>query len=120
MIVDPPGGAGNLGNVMDLQMEQLKDYDEIIRLICHYKLGKIDREFFKSRLFELGFNRLTDEELDIIVEETQFVRDGAVSIFGILIFLKRLIEAGTTDKLTRVVGKDGTGLIRAIDPNKAL
>ena len=117
MIVNPPDGSGNL---IDLQMEQLKDYDEIIRLICHYKLGKIDREFFKGRLFELGFNKLTDEELDTIVEETQFIRDGAISIFGILIFLKRLIDSGTNDKLTRVIGKDGTGLIRAIDPNQPI
>ena len=117
MIVNPPDGSGN---VVDLQIDQLKEYDEIIRLLCHYKLGKIDREFFKGRLFELGFNKLTDEELDIIVEETQFVRDGAVSIFGILIFLKRLIETGTNDKLTRVIGKDGTGLIRSIDPNKPM
>ena len=82
-----------------------------------FKSDKIEKEALKEKLFELRFIKLSDEDLDKILEEIKLMKDGAVSIFGCIIFLKKMIDAGTKEKFQRIVKREGMGLFRVRDPD---
>ena len=85
--------------------------------MCDFKAGKVGRDVLKEKLFELRFRKLSDEDLDKIMTETEFMKDGAISIFNICIFLKKIIDAGTKEKFQRIAKREGTGLFRVLDKN---
>ena len=45
------------------------------------------------------------------------MKDGAISIFSCIIFLKKMIDAGTKEKFQRIVKREGMGLFRVRDPD---
>ena len=55
----------------------------------YFKAIKVGRDVLKEKFFELRFRKLSDEDLDKIMVETEFMKDGAISIFKIYIFLKK-------------------------------
>ena len=100
----------------ELHLEDFQDYEDLIAMVTDYKDGKVDKAKLKEKLFELRFRKLSDADLDKIVGETDFFKDGKISIFNIIIFLKKLIDAGTKEKLSRIKKRKGDGLFRVKDP----
>ena len=98
----------------EIELEEYRDYEELMKLICYYKHRKIDKEFFKERLFVIGIRNLSDEVIDEISNETQFIRDGAISIFGIIRFMKRIIEAGSPNRFLSIVNGPSIGLMHVL------
>ena len=76
-----------------LQEDEMKFFEEIN--LSDFESGKIEKEALKDKFFELRFRKLSAEDLNKILEETEFMKDGAVSIFSCIIFLKKMIDAGT-------------------------
>ena len=100
----------------ELNLSDFQEYEDIFKAFCDYKAGKIEKAALKEKLFELRIRNISDEDFDKIVEETELIKDGAISIFNCIIFLKRIIDAGTKEKLQRIVKKEGMGLFRIRDP----
>ena len=99
----------------ELQLDDFQEYESLFKVVCDYKAGKVEKQALKEKLFELRFRKLSDEDLDKILEETEFMKDGAISIFSCIIFLKKIIDAGTKEKFQRIVKKEGMGLFRIVD-----
>ena len=99
----------------ELQLDDFQEYEDLFKVVCDYKAGKVEKQALKEKLFELRFRKLSDEDLDKILEETEFMKDGAISIFSCIIFLKKIIDAGTKEKFQRIVKKEGMGLFRIVD-----
>ena len=76
--------------------DEMKFFEEIN--LSDFKSSKIEKEALKEKLFELRFCKLSDEDLDKILEEIKLMKDGAVSIFSYIIFLKKMIDVGTKEK----------------------
>ena len=102
----------------ELHLEDFQEYEDLFKVVCDYKAGKVDKQALKEKLFELRFRKLSDEDLDRILEETEFTKDGAISIFSCIIFLKKIIDAGTKEKFQRVYKREGMGLFRILDKNR--
>ena len=102
----------------ELGLEDFQEYEDLFRTVTFYKEGKVTREALKEKLFELRFRKLSDEDLDRIIGETEFVKDGAISIFNCIIFLKKIIDAGTKEKFQRIKKREGQGLFRIPDTSK--
>ena len=100
----------------ELHLEDFQDYEDLFSVVTDYKNGKVDKAALKEKLFELRFRKLSDEDLDKILAETEFLKDGKVSVFNCLIFLKKIIDAGTKEKLSRFSKRSGSGLFRERDP----
>ena len=100
----------------ELNLPDFQEYEDIFKAFCDFKSGKIEKQALKEKLFELRIRKLSDEDLDKIVEETDLMKDGAISIFSCIILLKKLIDAGTKEKLQRIVKREGAGLFRVYDP----
>ena len=101
----------------ELNLSDFQEYEDLFKAFCDFKSGKIEKEALKEKLFELRFRKLSDEDLDKILEETELMKDGAVSIFSCIIFLKKMIDAGTKEKFQRIVKREGMGLFRVRDPD---
>ena len=99
----------------ELGLEDFQEYEDLFKVVCQYKKGEVTRDALKEKLFELRFRKLSDEDLDRIVGETEFTKDGLVSIFNCIIFLKKIIDAGTKEKFQRIVKREGMGLFRVLD-----
>ena len=99
----------------ELGLDDFQEYEDLFQIVGDYKQGKATREALKEKLFELRFRKLSDEDLDRIVGETEFTKDGLVSIFSCIIFLKKIIDAGTKEKFQRIVKREGMGLFRIVD-----
>ena len=99
----------------ELGLEDFQEYEELFKVVGEYKQGKVTRDALKEKLFELRFRKLSDEDLDRIVGETEFTKDGLVSIFNCIIFLKKIIDAGTKEKFQRIKKREGMGLFRVLD-----
>ena len=99
----------------ELGLDDFQEYEDLFRVVGEYKQGKVSRDALKEKLFELRFRKLSDEDLDRIVGETEFTKDGLVSIFNCIIFLKKIIDAGTKEKFQRIKKKEGMGLFRVLD-----
>ena len=99
----------------ELQLDDFQEYESLFKVVCDYKAGKVEKQALKEKLFELRFRKLSDEDLDRILEETEFMKDGAISIFNCIIFLKKIIDAGTKEKFQRIVKREGMGLFRVVD-----
>ena len=99
----------------ELGLEDFQEYEELFKVVGEYKQGKVTRDALKEKLFELRFRKLSDEDLDRIVGETEFTKDGLVSIFNCIIFLKKIIDAGTKEKFQRIKKREGFGLFRVFD-----
>ena len=99
----------------ELGLEDFQEYEELFKVVGEYKQGKVTRDALKEKLFELRFRKLSDEDLDRIVGETEFTKDGVVSIFNCIIFLKKIIDAGTKEKFQRIKKREGMGLFRVLD-----
>ena len=95
----------------ELGLEDFQEYEELFKVVGEYKQGKVTRDALKEKLFVLRFRKLSDEDLDRIVGETEFfTKDGYVSIFNCIIFLKKIIDAGTKEKFQRITKREGMGL----------
>ena len=103
--------------IEELNLQDFQEYEDLFKAFCDFKSGKIEKQALKEKLFELRFRKLSDEDLDKILEETELVKDGAVSIFSCIIFLKKIIDAGTKEKFQRIVKREGMGLFRVHDPD---
>ena len=99
----------------ELGLDDFQEYEDLFKVVGEYKQGKVTRDALKEKLFELRFRKLSDEDLDRIVGETEFTKDGLVSIFNCIIFLKKIIDAGTKEKLQRIKKREGMGLFRVLD-----
>ena len=99
----------------ELGLEDFQEYEDLFRVVGEYKQGKVSRDALKEKLFELRFRKLSDEDLDRIIGETEFTKDGLVSIFNCIIFLKKIIDAGTKEKFQRIKKREGMGLFRVLD-----
>ena len=99
----------------ELGLEDFQEYEDLFKVVGEYKQGKVTRDALKEKLFELRFRKLSDEDLDRIVGETEFTKDGLVSIFSCIIFLKKIIDAGTKEKFQRIKKREGMGLFRVLD-----
>jgi len=112
---EPKENPDELKFFEELHLEDFQEYEDLFKVVCDYKAGKVEKQALKEKLFELRFRKLSDEDLDRIIEETEFMKDGAVSIFSCIIFLKKIIDAGTKEKFQRIVKKEGMGLFRVRD-----
>ena len=114
MIVNPPVAHDMIGNYtyMEPDIEEFRDYEELLKLVCYYKTGKIDREFFKERLFVIGLRKLSDEDLDQIVDDAALITDNAIDLIGIITFIKRMIEAGTGERFLSFANGPNIGIFR--------
>ena len=99
----------------ELGLEDFQEYEDLFRVVGEYKQGTVTRDALKEKLFELRFRKLSDEDLDRIIGETEFTKDGLVSIFNCIIFLKKIIDAGTKEKFQRIKKREGMGLFRVLD-----
>ena len=100
----------------ELGLEDYQEYEDLFKVVGQYKKGQVTRDALKEKLFELRFRKLSDEDLDRIVGETEFfTKDGYVSIFNCIIFLKKIIDAGTKEKFQRITKREGMGLFRVLD-----
>jgi len=115
---EPKENPDDLKFFEELQLEDFQEYEDLFKVVCDYKAGKVEKQALKEKLFELRFRKLSDEDLDRILEETEFTKDGAVSIFSCIIFLKKIIDAGTKEKFQRIVKREGMGLFRVVDSSK--
>ena len=100
----------------ELGLEDFQEYEDLFKVFCDYKAGKLEKPALKEKLFELRFRKLSEEDMDRIFSETELMKDGALSIFSCIIFLKKLIDAGTKEKFQRIVKREGMGLFRVYDP----
>ena len=100
----------------ELNLQDFQEYEDLFKVFCDYKAGKIEKPALKEKLFELRFRKLSEEDMDRIFSETELMKDGALSIFSCIIFLKKLIDAGTKEKFQRIVKREGMGLFRVYDP----
>ena len=112
----PQENPDELKFIEELNLQDFQEYEDLFKVFCDFKSGKIEKQALKEKLFELRFRKLSDEDLDKIIEETELTKDGAVSIFSCIIFLKKIIDAGTKEKFQRIVKKEGMGLFRVHDP----
>ena len=103
--------------IEELNLQDFQEYEDLFKAFCDFKSGKIEKQALKEKLFELRFRKLSDEDLDKILEETELLKDGAISIFSCIIFLKKIIDAGTKEKFQRIVKREGMGLFRVHDPD---
>ena len=101
----------------EMNLQDFQEYEDLFKAFCDFKSGKLEKQALKEKLFELRFRKLSDEDLDKILEETDLMKDGAVSIFSCIIFLKKMIDAGTKEKFQRIVKREGMGLFRVYDPD---
>ena len=99
----------------ELGLDDFQEYEDLFKVVGEYKQGKVTRDALKEKLFELRFRKLSDEDLDRIVGEAEFLKDGQVSIFNCIIFLKKIIDAGTKEKFQRIKKREGMGLFRVLD-----
>ena len=99
----------------ELGLEDFQEYEDLFKVVGEYKKGTVTRDALKEKLFELRFRKLSDEDLDRIIGETEFTKDGLVSIFNCIIFLKKIIDAGTKEKFQRIKKREGMGLFRVLD-----
>ena len=99
----------------ELGLEDFQEYEDLFIIVGKYKKGEVTRDELKEKLFELRFRKLSDEDLDRIVGETEFTKDGLVSIFNCIIFLKKIIDTGTKEKFQRIKKREGMGLFRVLD-----
>ena len=99
----------------ELGLEDFQEYEDLFIVVGKYKKGEVTRDELKEKLFELRFRKLSDEDLDRIVGETEFTKDGLVSIFNCIIFLKKIIDTGTKEKFQRIKKREGMGLFRVLD-----
>ena len=99
----------------ELGLEDFMEYEELFKVVGDYQQGKVERDQLKLKLFELRFRNLSDEDLDKIIGETELIKDGNVSIFNCIIFLKKMIDLGTKEKFQRIKKGNGLGLFRIID-----
>ena len=113
----PKENPDELKFIEELHLQDFQEYEDLFKAFCDYKSGKLEKEALKEKLFELRFRKLSDEDLDKILEETELTKDGAISIFSCIIFLKRIIDAGTKEKFQRIVKREGMGLFRVYDPD---
>ena len=95
--------------------DEMKFFEELN--LSDFKSDKIEKEVLKEKLFELRFIKLSDEDLDKILEEIELMKDGGISIFSCIIFLKKMIDAGNKEKFQRIVKREGMGLFRVRDPD---
>ena len=95
--------------------DEMKFFEELN--LSDFKSGKIEKEALKEKLFKLRFGKLSNEDLDKILEEIKLMKDGAVSIFSCIIFLKKMIDAGTKEKFQRIVIREVMDLFRVRDPD---
>ena len=93
----------------------MKFFEEIN--LSDFKSSKTEKEALKEKLFELRFCKLSYEDLDKISEEIELMKDGAVSIFSCIIFLKKMIDVETKEKFQRIVKREGMDLFRARNPD---
>ena len=100
----------------ELNLQDFQEYEDLFKVFCDYKAGKLEKPALKEKLFELRFRKLSEEDMDRIFSETELMKDGALSIFSCIIFLKKLIDAGTKEKFQRIVKREGMGLFRVYDP----
>ena len=112
----PQENPDELKFIEELNLQDFQEYEDLFKVFCDFKSGKIEKQALKEKLFELRFRKLSDEDLDKIIEETELTKDGAISIFSCIIFLKKIIDAGTKEKFQRIVKKEGMGLFRVHDP----
>ena len=112
----PKENPDELKFIEELHLKDFQEYEDLFKAFCDYKSGKLEKPALKEKLFELKFRKLSDEDLDKILEETELMKDGAISIFSCIIFLKRIIDAGTKEKFQRIVKREGMGLFRVYDP----
>ena len=103
--------------IEELNLQDFQEYEDLFKLFCDYKAGKVEKPKLKEKLFELRFRKLSDEDMDKIFSETELMKDGALSIFSCIIFLKKIIDAGTKEKFQRIVKREGMGLFRVYDPD---
>ena len=103
--------------IEELHLQDFQEYEDLFKAFCDYKSGKLEKAALKEKLFELRFRKLSDEDFDKILEETELMKDGAISIFSCIIFLKKIIDAGTKEKFQRIVKREGMGLFRVYDPD---
>ena len=54
--------------------------------------------------------------MEKIFSETELMKDGLLSIFSFIIFLKKLICAETNQKFQQMAKREGMGLFRVYDP----
>ena len=74
----------------ELGLDDFQEYEDLFRVVGQYKKGEVTRDALKEKLFELRFRKLSDEDLDRIVKETEFTTpEGFISIFNCIIFLKK-------------------------------
>ena len=100
----------------ELGLDDFQEYEDLFRVVGQYKKGEVTRDALKEKLFELRFRKLSDEDLDRIVKETEFTTpEGFISIFNCIIFLKKIIDAGTKEKFQRITKREGMGLFRVTD-----
>ena len=115
---EPKENPDDLKFFEELHLEDFQEYEDLFKVVSDYKAGKVEKQALKEKLFELRFRKLSDEDLDRILEETEFTKDGAISIFNCIIFLKKIIDAGTKEKFQRIVKREGMGLFRVVDSSK--
>ena len=73
----------------ELGLEDYQEYEDLFRTVGLYKRGEVDKAALKEKLFELRFRKISDEDLDRIISETEFTKNGNVSIFSCIVFLKK-------------------------------
>ncbi len=101
----------------ELKLENYTEYEEIFKIFAEYKAGKANIDQVHEKLFELRFRQLKKDDLKKILDETDLTPNGYVSVFNCIILLKKLIDAGTKEKLQRIEKRKGNGLFRMLDPN---
>ena len=102
----------------ELGLEDYQEYEDLFRTVGLYKRGEVDKAALKEKLFELRFRKISDEDLDRIISETEFTKNGNVSIFSCIVFLKKMIDAGTKEKFQKIQKREGMGLFRVLDSGK--
>ena len=65
----------------ELKLDDFQEYEDLFKVVSDYKAGKVEKQALKEKLFELRFRKLSDEDLDRILEETEFTKDGGYGSF---------------------------------------
>lgn len=100
----------------ELQLGDFQEYEEIFKIVGDYKQGNADLDTVHSKLFSLRFRQLQKEDLQKILDETDLTPNGNISFFNCIILLKKLVDNGTKEKLSRILKRQGAGLFRTKDP----
>ena len=98
-----------------IQSFKPQDYQEIEQAFKSFdtnKNGTLEKQELVDLLHALGYRTVTQDDVRKFLDEADLDKDGVLSFYEFVMMMKRFVDKGETENYTRIVTKEGKGLIR--------